>query len=147
MATFDKRVGSAGFPVPKRLRLFVLEATFDATEQALAQNDIVQLIDIPANTVVLRVAVTKETLEGAAATAAIGDATTATGYIAAADMNSATPECTALALTEGAPNTITGYSNGKFYSAAGTIQLKALAAAGLTAAKVTVRAVCVDLSD
>lgn len=146
MATFDLRVGSAGFPVPNRERVFVLEREFDAVAHPLAQNDIAQLLDIPANTVVLRVGVTKETLEGAAATAAIGDATTATGFIAAADMNSATPECTALALTEGAPNTITGYSNGKFYSAAGVIQLKALAAGGLAAAKVKVRAVCVDMS-
>jgi hypothetical protein len=146
MATFDLRVGDPGFPVKNRERVFVLEREFDATEQVLAQNDIVQLLDIPANTVVLRVGTTKETLEGGAATAAIGDATSATGFIAAMDCNSATPECTALALTEAAPNTVTGYSNGKFYAAAGVIQLKALAAGGLVNFKGVIRAVCVDLS-
>lgn len=145
MATLDKRQGSAGFPT-QRPRLYVLEREFDAAANNLAQNDIVQLLDIPANTMVLRVAVIKETLEGGASTVAIGDATSATGYIAAADVNSATSECTSLALTEATPNTVTGYSNGKFYAAAGVIQLKALAAGGLLVAKVKVKAICVDLS-
>jgi hypothetical protein len=90
---------------------------------ALASSDVYQIFDIAAKTHVLMVGYDVTTAEGATATMHIGDGSDADGFLAAVNLNSVGSGVSSLALTEGAPNTITGYSNGKYYSAADTIDL------------------------
>lgn len=101
----------------------VIENIFDAGRRNLAAADVVEVISIPAKTRVLNVFYEVLTAD-ASQTLTIGDGDDTDGYIAGADVGTAgNAGCSALALTEAAPNTVTGYSNGKFYSAADTIDL------------------------
>jgi len=109
---------AAGFPA-----VTVIENIFDAGRRNLASADVIELIKIPAKTRVLNVFYEVLTAD-ATQTVSIGDATDPDGYLAAADVGTdGNVGCSTLALTTGTPNTVTGYSNGKFYSAADTIDL------------------------
>jgi hypothetical protein len=90
---------------------------------ALASSDVYEIFNIAAKTHVLMVGYDVTTAEGATATMHIGDGSDADGFLASVNLNSVGSGVSSLALTEGAPNTITGYSNGKYYSAADTIDL------------------------
>lgn len=90
---------------------------------ALASGDVYEILELPAKTLVLRVGYDVTTAEGATATVHVGDGSDADGFLASVNLNSVGSGVMSLALTEGAPNTITGYSGGKYYSAADTIDL------------------------
>lgn len=137
MATYDLTVGS-GVPALAEWREFIAEATFDASVQNLAQNDVAQLIAVPAKTLITGVFWEIETVEGASRNFAIGDGSDTDGYITTTTANSLATGASGLSLTEGTPNTITGYSNGKYYSAADTIDVLAVTSGGLTACKLRV---------
>lgn len=137
MATYDLTVGS-GVPALAEWREFIAEATFDASVQNLAQNDVAQLIAVPAKTIITGVFWEIETVEGASRNFAIGDGSDTDGYITTTTANSLATGTSGLSLTEGTPNTITGYSNGKYYSAADTIDVLAVTSGGLTACKLRV---------
>ena len=110
---------------------------------ALGSGDVYEILELPAKTLVLRVGYDVTTAEGATATVHIGDASDADGFVASANLNSVGSGVSTLALTEGAPNTITGYSGGKYYSAADTIDLT-LNNASIDTAVVRVWALIVD---
>lgn len=112
---------------------------------ALGSADVYEILELPAKTLVLRVGYDVTVAEGATATVHIGDGADADGFVVGANLNSVGSGSSALALTEGAPNTITGYSNGKYYSAADTIDLT-LNHAGINAAVVRVWALIVDVA-
>lgn len=80
-------------------------------------------LSIPAGTLVERVGYTVITPEGGTAAGTLGDGVDPDGYIAAVNLNAAagTKAISTLALTTGTPNTVTGYTAGKFYTAADTI--------------------------
>jgi hypothetical protein len=90
---------------------------------ALASGDVLEVIPVPAKTLVMRVGYDVTTAEGATATFDLGDGSDADGYLNDVDLNSVGSGVMSLALTEGTPNTIAGYSNGKYYSAADTIDM------------------------
>lgn len=91
---------------------------------ALASGDVYELFSLPAKTNVLRVGYDVTTAEGATATMGVGDGSAATGYLTAVNLNSVASGVMALALTDASPGvTVTGYTNGKYYSAADTIDL------------------------
>ncbi len=123
----------------------VVRQTLDCSVNNLAQNDIAELIVVPANTYVMLIRWEVETVEGAARNFAIGDGSDTDGYITTTTANTAASGASALALTEAAPNTVTGYSNGKYYSAADTIDLLAVTSGGLDTAKITVSALMVTM--
>lgn len=104
---------------------FVLARVIDAAlaSPAYPAADVLQLINVPAATFVQHVLVQVLTAEGGVATGDLGDGADPNGYFDAIDFNSAGDNFMALALTEAAPNTVTGYSNGKYYAAADTIDL------------------------
>lgn len=137
MATYDLTVGS-GVPALAEWREFIAEATFDASVQNLAQNDVAQLIAVPAKTLITGVFWEIETVEGASRNFAIGDGSDTDGYITTTTANSLATGASGLSLTEGTPNTVTGYSDGKYYSAADTIDVLAVTSGGLTACKLRV---------
>jgi hypothetical protein len=105
----------------------VIENIFDASRRGLAHDGtdyaVAEVLKIPAKTRVLNVFYEVLTAD-ASQTINIGDGTTVDGYLAAADVGTdGNVGCSTLALTTGTPNTVTGYSGGKFYSAADTIDI------------------------
>ena len=81
-------------------------------------------------------------VEGAARNFGIGDGSGTSSYITTQSANALAEFRTALGLTEGTPNTITGYTNGKYYSAADTIDVLAVTSGGLTTCKLRI---CADV--
>ena len=69
------------------------------------------------------------TAEGGTLTVDVGDGSDADGYLDGVNANTAASYATALSLAEATPNTVVGYSNGKYYSAADTIDVKTVNAA------------------
>lgn len=128
---------AAGFPAPV---VFENLVDFSRLSTAAAQNDVVEALNIPANTLIQGVSWEVEGVEGAARNFAIGDGANTSGFIATTTANTLDKGVTALAVAEGTPNTIVGYSAGKFYSAADTIDILAVTSGGLTAAKIRIKA-------
>jgi large exoprotein involved in heme utilization and adhesion len=123
----------------------VLKSTIDFKSAPKVGGVTVPVLDVPAGTLVLRAGYTVITPEGGTAAGTLGDGADVDGYIAAVNLNSAagTKAISALALTEGTPNTVAGYSNGKFYTAADTIDL-VLAQNDMDTAVVEFWAICVQ---
>lgn len=116
-----------------------LEAIVDfskITSALVAANEVVEAIPIEANTMVLGVRAEVLVVEGAARNFGIGDGAGTSAYITTQSANSLAEFHTALLLTEAAPNTVTGYTNGKYYAAADTIDILAVTAGGLTTCKI-----------
>lgn len=126
---------AAGFP-----SFVVFENVFDASKRNLVQNDVAAVLNIPAGTLIMGVQWEVETEEGASRNFAIGDGDDTDGFVTTTTANTAASGATALALTEAAPNTVTGYSAGKYYSAADTIDVLAVTSGGLTTVKLRVKA-------
>lgn len=128
MATIDMTRGMAGAASaednPFRRR------TVDCSLQNLALNDIAKVIPVAAGEYVEWVAWKVVTPEGAVGTGEIGDGDDSNGFSGATaiDMNAEGMGATSVELTEGAPNTVAGYTGGKLYTADDTIDFKALAA-------------------
>lgn len=103
----------------------IVSYTHDFLKNPHSSTDVLGVIKVPAGCRVLYVAQDVKRPEGATLTFNVGDGVTAAGYLSAANGNAAadTITCSGLALTEGTPNTITGYSNGKFYPTADTIDV------------------------
>lgn len=128
---------AAGFPA-----YTVFENVIDCAKlsTAAAQNDTIEALNIPAGTLIQGVMWEVEGVEGAARNFAIGDGDNTAGYVASTSANSTARGWSALALTEGTPNTVTGFGAGKYYDAADTIDILAVTSGGLVAAKIRVKA-------
>lgn len=148
---FDK--GSAGFHAAGLTKVSRVEVTLDfakiatarsaAGAAAVASGDVIEAIPLPAKSFVLAVGYDVTTAEGASATFDLGDGSDTDGYLNDISLNSVASGAMALALTEGTPNTIAGYSNGKYYSAADTIDVL-VNSASVDAAKVRIWALVMD---
>lgn len=134
--------GTGLAPVTRPYHTYQLENTIDflVTANQLAQNDIAELIAIPANCWVAGIRWEILVVEGAARNFGIGDGSGTSSYIATTSANAVSEGAMILALTEGVPNTITGYSAGKYYAVADTIDVLAVTAGGLVACKLRVTA-------
>ena len=126
--TYDKTIGGDDLmPSYDSGYVFTLRRRYNCKTVALGgegnvtSGDTLQLINIPADTVVDAVSCIKHTVEGGTLTIDVGDGSDTDGWLDGANLNSATTERTALALAEAAPNTIVGYTSGKLYTAADTI--------------------------
>lgn len=81
-ATIDATVGGAGFPANGAGQCYVVKsATLDLSATAVASNDVVQLIPVPANAVVLSVQYDVVTAATNAVTFDLGDDANAAGYV------------------------------------------------------------------
>jgi len=96
---------------------------------ALTSGDVLEVIQLPAKSYVMAVGLDVTTAEGGTLTIDIGDGSAADGYLDGVNANAVASYASTLALTEGAPNTVTGYSAGKYYAAADTIDVKTVNAA------------------
>lgn len=143
MATQNLTAGETRNIHAGAVKAFVVEQTIDFSKTPAASGDVIQALNVQRGWLVNTVLVETVIPEGAAATAQVGDGALATGFIPSANLNSAGLYKSNLTLTEAAPNTVTGYTAGKLYTAADTIDL--VVSAALDAAKVVVRAVVFDL--
>jgi len=138
MATYTDSLGfnkgSAGFHAAGLTKVNRVEVEMDfaaiaaarlaAGATALASGDVIEAIPLPAKTLVLHVGVDVTTAGTASLTLDIGDGSDADGYLDGVAADAVGSFCSALALAEGTPNTIVGYGNGKYYSAADTLDIK-----------------------
>ena len=131
---------AAGFPAAT-----VLVGEYDATKRNTTAADVIEVITVPKGTFVS--AVFTETLTAdASQTIHVGDGSDDDGWLVSADVGTAANlSGSALTLGEAAPNTITGYTSGKFYSAADTIDITVPTSKALDTLKVRVYAVCTIL--
>ena len=136
MATHDKTGagGTTGHPSNGRTP-YLVENTIDFTPFDPAANDIVQAIDVPAESIVINAGLEVLTASPSGVTLDMGDGDTVDIYV------------------DGLDSTSTGYSaihqdvlsTGKVYASADTIDIKVLGAQD-TSAKVRVWAVICDIS-
>jgi len=108
-------------PVGSPIKL--LRNLVDFKKTPSGAGDVVQVINIPADCIVLRAGHKTLRVEGGTAAGTLGDGADVDGYLTASNFNALATQMSTLALTEAAPNTVTGYSGGKFYSAADTIDI------------------------
>ncbi len=127
-----------------RRRVREVETVLDCATSPREANDVVNLFPVKAGQRVLHTRVVVETAEGAAVTLDVGDGAGASGYQSAVNGNVVAATDMALALTEGAPNTVTGYTGGKTYAADDTVDMVFSAAA--SAAKIKVQALIADFA-
>lgn len=137
---------------PHKTYILESEVDFALAANTLAQNDVLEAIAVPANCLVSRIQWEVTRVEGAARNFAIGDGSTTNGYITSTTANSLASGCSTFAGTLGGtgaagdPVTVTGYSSGKYYSTADTIDILAVTSGGLTTCKIKVKAHIVDFS-
>ena len=136
MATFDKtgKGGTTGHPANGRTP-YLVENTIDFTPFDPAANDIVQAIDIPAESIVLNAGLEVLTASPSSVTLDLGDAGDVDKYVDGYDSTS----------TGYAAAVINASNVGHVYGSADTIDIKVLGAQD-TSAKVRVWAVVCDIS-
>ncbi len=137
MATYTDSLGfnkgSAAFRADGLTKVTRMEVVLDfaaiaaartaAGAAALASGDVLEVLPVPAKSLVMRVGYDVTTAEGATATLDLCDGSDTDGYLNDVDLNSVASGVMALTLAEAAPNTVAGYTNGKYYSAADTIDV------------------------
>ena len=160
MATYTDTLGfnkgSAGFHNAGLHKVTRVEVTLDfakiaaartaAAAAALASGDVLEIIPLPAKSLVLRVGYDVTTAEGASATFDLGDGSDTDGYLNDISLNSVASGISTVSLAEGTPNTFPlPYAVGKYYSAADTIDML-INSNSVDAAVVRIWALVVDCS-
>ena len=150
MTTFAL-AGSAAYGSNNNAGVTVVEAIFDCSDidgagTTVTSGDIIQAINVPANTFVQLVRCEVVTVEGGAGTIDVGvTGSNAAGFFNDLDVNALTDSVAGpVSLTEGTPNTVTGYSGGTYFTSSDTIDI--LANANLNVAQIRLVAVLVDLN-
>ena len=148
--TIDETVGGNDvLPALEAGYSFVIEKKYDCRTVALggdgnvASGDTLQLLNVPKGVLVERVAIEMDTVEGGTLTVDVGDGDDADGFLDGSNLNAAATKITELLLVEADPNTIFGYTNGKLYLVADTIDMLFNNAAD--AAIFTVKVYCVRI--
>lgn len=132
----DKSGANAG-GMPRYSVIFV---DVDFSKRNVTAADVVKVLNIPANTFVQSVYV-RAVLGEASQTVSIGDGDDPDGYLVGADVGTTgNTACSALALTNGTNETITGYTAGKYYSAADTIDVLVPSGKAYTTLKLRIEA-------
>ena len=99
------------------------QITIDFAKTPATSAEVLAIFKVPRNTLVFRICAICHVAEGATANVDVGDGADVDGFLVDFNVNSVASTVNTLALTEAAPNTVTGYSNGKFYSAEDTIDI------------------------
>lgn len=159
MATYTDSLGfnkgSAALPADALAKCHRVEVVLDfpkiiaarlaAGATALAASDVLEVIPVPAGTVVMNVGMEVTTVAGVTSTIAIGDGVTPAGYLAATSAN-ATGYSGGVPVVSGTPGVFNpAFSGGKLYSAADTIDVT-IGTAVPAAAVVRVFAVLIDVT-
>lgn len=107
--------GSTELPYVSASQLVVLRNEVDFAKTPAAAADVVEVLNVPAGTLVLRAGYTITKADGSVAAGTLGDGADPDGYITAGNLN-ATAGTQVIS-----PATTVGYATGKFYTAADTI--------------------------
>ena len=99
------------------------QITLDFSARPATAAEVLAIFKVPRNTLVFRICAICHTPEGSAGNVDVGDGADVDGFLVDFNINSAASAANTLLLTEAAPNTVTGYSNGKFYAAEDTIDV------------------------
>ena len=119
-STITTKAGTTSAPSPRHV---VFWNDIDFANRNVTAADVVEALAIPANTYIQHVAVHVLTAD-ASQTMSVGDGDDTDGWLAGATTAAVGDvACSTIALTNGTNETITGYSGGKFYSAADTIDI------------------------
>lgn len=112
------------------------------------QNDIIQLIQVPANTLVLGLSFSVTTVSSNMADFDLGDGDVTDGYVDGASMATVNDGCSwQTTFNEATPNTTKeGMSLGKFYTTADTIDLKQNTNATVVTGVLKVKALLIDMN-
>lgn len=151
MSTYSVVKGSGATTFPNDYAgAYPIEATLDFSKinsgSGTVQNDIVQLIQIPANALVLAIAFKVTTANASLTDFDLGDGDVTDGYVDGASMATVNDGCSwQTTFNEATPNTTKeGMSLGKFYTTADTIDFKQNTAATITAGVLKVKALLFD---
>lgn len=125
-------------------KVVVIENIVDYRANPSTNGEVCNVINVPEGTFVLTSGAEVLRAEGGTAAGTLGDGTTPAGFLATLDANATGYKTRTLALTEGTPNTVTGYSAGKFYAQADTIDHVTTNA--LDNALIRYFAICVNVS-
>lgn len=146
MATKDLTAGAAGIPINSLGKIYRLKNTIDfsiAANNSLAA-DVIQCLDIQANTQVVQVWTKVVTPEGGVCTADVGDGTDPNGYNDAMDLNAAAGTIEQSADGTDAYADDVQPPGGKIYTAADTIDM--VLDHNTDAAVIEIYAFCIDLN-
>ncbi len=155
MSTYSVLTGAGvdAYPAFPRAPVFAIDGKVDFStvngSTGTVQNDIINVLQIPANTLVLAVAYKSTTVSSNLADVDIGDGDVADGYIDGLDLRSTLKDGCSWATTfnEATPNTtLEGMSLGKFYTAADTIDIKQNTNATIVTGVIWLRAICISLN-
>ena len=138
MGTVDRTGGATvvtGRPAKGLDMFYTLERQISFATTSCSAADVIQCLDIPAETWVFNVLIEVDTAEGATCTATVGDGDGAAAWDASTDLNA-----TAGTITYGAGASDSYSTYGKFYSSADTIDLTM--GHDTDAAIITIRATC-----
>lgn len=158
LAADGANVGTANAHLDHTSKMYKLAVDLDfaaitaarsaAGRAALAANDTLQVLRIPAKTLVVAVGIDVTTADGTASTVDLGEVGgDVDGWIDGHNCNTVGSACSMNStLVEGAPNTYgPALGGGKYYSAADTIDMTMLTAAQ-DASVMRVWAICIDCS-
>jgi len=114
-------------PAPSRTEegMGIIAVRLDFSEVPASANDVIQAINIPADTLVTEIIVHQETAEGGTATIDVGDGDNADGWLDGADINSSTTDAVYSSLKHGGTDEAYGKNGGKWYGSADTIDVVA----------------------
>ncbi|MCG6552569.1 MAG: hypothetical protein L7F77_09600 [Candidatus Magnetominusculus sp. LBB02] len=137
MATIDLTGGQSAIPYDGLNKIYRIKNRLDFSALHVSASDVVEAVQVKANTHVKKVYVKLVTAEGSTATCTVGDATHANGLIATANLNSTPGSIT--------QNTASDtYVDGCIYTSATDIVL--VPGNNLSHAIVDVMVVCQDLN-
>lgn len=137
MATYTDSLGFnkgvASYPERGEPTTTMLEVVLDMAQiaaaraaagaTALTTTDILEVLQIPAKTMVLHVGLDVTKAAGATLTVDVGDGADRDGYLDGVNANTIASYANPFVLAEGAPNTVVGFGAGKYYAAADTIDV------------------------
>lgn len=142
-STITTKGGFTSAPPPRHAVIF---NDIDFAKRNVTAADVVTALSIPANTYVQNVSVHVLTAD-ASQTMSVGDGDDTDGWLAGATTAAAGDlACSSIALTNGTNETITGYSGGRFYSAADTIDILVPTGKAYDTLKVRIAAACIMFS-
>lgn len=125
---------------------YLIEATVDFTEHStFSTNDVLQVLTVPAGVFVENVGYSVETVEDNTLTFDVGDGSDTDGYIDGADGETLGYGISAFAVQAATNATVVGYTSGKLYTAADTIDV--LLNNDADTGKIVIKAWCIDLDD
>ncbi len=155
MSTYSVLTGAGveAYPAFPVAPIFAIDGKVDFSTvnsgSGTVQNDIITVLQIPANTLVLAVAYKTTTVSSNLADVDIGDGDVRDGYVDGLDMRSTLKDGCSWVTTfnEAAPNTTAdGMSLGKFYTVADTIDLKQNTNATIVTGVIWLRAICISMN-